>query len=77
MCEKDILSAAENDVQQEDAAYGCIFCITGNEQIVADQIQLACPEACAVTMRQLKYRTHKKVKTRTEDGSLRARMKAL
>ena len=51
MCEKDILSAAENDVQQEDPAYGCIFCITGNEQIVADQIQLACPEVCAVTMR--------------------------
>lgn len=66
MCEKDILSAAENDVQQEDAAYGCIFCITGKEQIVADQIQLACPEVCAVTMRQLKYRTHKKVKTREE-----------
>lgn len=57
---------AANDEQQSDTAYGCVFCITGKEQQVAERIQAACPEVCAIVMRQLKYRTCKKVKTREE-----------
>lgn len=47
-------------------AYGCLFCITGKEHGVAEQIQTVCPQVRAITMRQLRYRTNKKVKTREE-----------
>lgn len=62
----DALPAAKSGEQQVNAAYGCAFCVTGKEQLVADRIQSVCPEVHAVTMRQLKYRTHKGVKFREE-----------
>ena len=63
--EKDSLSPC-NDGNPQDTSYGCLFCTTGKEQSVADQIQVTCPNVRAITMRQLKYRTCKKVKTREE-----------
>ena len=55
-----------DDTQPEDMSYGCLFCMTGKEQSVAEQIQTVCPNVRATTMRQLKHRTRKKVKTREE-----------
>ena len=55
-----------DDEQPEGMSYGCLFCITGKEQSVADQIQTVCPNVRATTMRQLKHRTCKKVKTKEE-----------
>ena len=40
--------------------------MTGKEQSVAEQIQINCPNVRATTMRQLKYRTYKRVKTKEE-----------
>ena len=54
------------DEKSQDVSYGCLFCMTGKEQSVAEQIQTACPNVRATTMRQLKHRTCKKVKTREE-----------
>ena len=48
--------------QAGEKAYGCLFCITGKEENVVEQIQTVCPDVRATTMRQLKYRTSKKVK---------------
>ena len=58
--------SACGDDQSQDLAYGCLFCKTGKEQSVAEQIQVTCPNVRATTMRQLKYRTCKKVKTQEE-----------
>ena len=55
------LSACD-DAQPEDMSYGCLFCKTGKEQSVAEQIQATCPDVRATTM----YRTCKKVKTQEE-----------
>ena len=68
MQENDHLDAAEAEVSadQDDVAYGCVFCLTGKEQLLANRIEEACPGVCARTMRQVKYRTCKKVKTREE-----------
>lgn len=63
--EKDSLSPY-NAGNSQDTSYGCLFCITGKEQGVAEQIQTTCPNVHATTMRQLKYRTCKKIKTREE-----------
>lgn len=52
--------------QTQAISYGCLFCMTGKEQSVAEQIQAACPNVRAAAMRQLKYKTCKKVKTREE-----------
>ena len=52
------------DEKSQDISYGCLFCMTGKEQSVADQIQAECPNVRATTMRQLKHRTCKKDKTR-------------
>mgnify|MGYP002558376950 FL=1 len=57
----------EADAHEEGVAYGCLFCVTGKEMIVAENIQAACPEVRAIAMRKIKYRTSKKVK-RTEEG---------
>lgn len=59
------LSACD-DAQPEDTSYGCLFCKTGKEQSVAEQIQTTCPNVRATTMRQMKYRTCKKIKTQEE-----------
>lgn len=60
----DYSSHVENE--QPCASYGCIFCKTGKERSVAEQIQNTCAGVRAVTMRQIKYRTFQKVKTREE-----------
>lgn len=62
----EICSSACDDEQSQDKSYGCLFCKTGKEQSVAEQIQATCPNVRATTMRQLKYRTCKKVKTQEE-----------
>lgn len=62
----EICSPACGDEQSQNLAYGCLFCKTGKEQSVAEQIQTTCPNVRATTMRQLKYRTCKKVKTQEE-----------
>lgn len=51
----------------ENIAYGCLFCMTGKEQRVADRIQASRSDVRAITMRKIKYRTCKKVK-RTEEA---------
>ena len=58
--------SACGDEQSQDLAYGCLFCKTGKEQSVVAQILTACPNVRATAMRQLKYRTCKKVKTQEE-----------
>lgn len=40
-----------------DCAYGCIFCITGRERLVAESIGLCCPEVAAIVARQEKYQS--------------------
>ena len=55
-----------NDENSQGKSYGCLFCKTGKEQNVAEQIQTTCPNVRATVMRQLKYRTYKKIKTREE-----------
>ena len=62
----EICSPACNNEQSQDLAYGCLFCKTGKEQSVVEQILTACPNVRATAMRQLKYRTCKKVKWREE-----------
>lgn len=54
------------DEQPQERSCGCLFCITGKEQSIVDQIQTSCPDVRATAMRQLKYRTCKKVKTQEE-----------
>lgn len=54
------------DEQPQERSFGCFFCITGKEQSIVDQIQTSCPDVRATAMRQLKYRTCKKVKTQEE-----------
>ena len=54
------------DEQPQEMSFGCLFCITGKEQSIVDQIQTSCPDVRATAMRQLKYRTCKKVKTQEE-----------
>ena len=58
--------AACRDGQPQEMAYGCVFCMTGKEQSVPEQIQTRCPNVRATAMRQLKYQTCRKVKTRAE-----------
>ena len=52
--------------EKADIAYGCVFCITGKEQALAEQIQSLCPSVSAITMRRMKYRTYKGSKYREE-----------
>lgn len=52
----------EAETHEENIAYGCLFCVTGKEQSVAESVQSACPEVRAITMRKIKYRTSQKVK---------------
>lgn len=54
------------DEQPQERSFGCLFCITGKEQSIVDQIQTSCPDVRATAMRQLKYRMCKKVKTQEE-----------
>ncbi len=59
-------SAFQDDDSDSGTSYGCVFCLTGKERQVAEMIQLACPEAEAITMRKTRYRTCRKVKTLEE-----------
>ena len=52
--------------QTQVLSYGCLFCLTGKEQSVAEHIQTVCPNVRAAIMRQLKYKTCRKVKMREE-----------
>ena len=52
------------DEQPQERSFGCLFCITGKEQSIVDQIQTSCPDVRATAMRQLKYRTCKRSKHR-------------
>ena len=56
----------EADAHEESVAYGCLFCVTGKEQSVAERVQAACPDVRAITMRKIKYRTCRKVKQTEE-----------
>lgn len=60
----------KNTVEPTEAeptySYGCVFCTTGKEKFVAEQIQTACPQIRATPMRQEKYRTHQGKKSRIE-----------
>ena len=57
---------ADEKSQQEGMSYGCVFCLTGKEQTVADMIHLSCRDVQALTMRKARYRTCNKVKTKEE-----------
>ena len=50
----------EANMHEENIAYGCLFCMAGKEQSVAERIQAACPDVRAITMRKIKYRLCKK-----------------
>ena len=41
----------------ENSVYGCVFCITGKEALVAEQIEAACPGVCALTARWEKHKS--------------------
>lgn len=51
---------------ERDRAFGCVFCVTGKEQAVADYIQLVCPEVRAVAVFQEKYKTVQGQKSRVK-----------
>ena len=38
-----------------NVAYGCVFCITGKENIVAECIEKTCPGVRATAARQMKH----------------------
>lgn len=50
----------------EKTAYGCVFCITGKEEAVANRIQRQCPQIRALTARQEKYHSCQGKKDRVE-----------
>lgn len=56
----------EANAHEKNIAYGCLFCMTGKEQSVAERVQAACPDVRAITMRKIKYRTCRKVKQTEE-----------
>ena len=60
-------ATSSGNESQQGMSYGCLFCMTGKEQSVVERIQTSCPDVRATTMRQLKYRTCKKVKTQEEE----------
>ena len=57
----------ENEQKADETSFGCVFCLTGKEKRVAEDIEDACPEVRAITMRRVKYRTHNKVKSKEEE----------
>ena len=60
--------AAGGEGAREDQPfeYGCLFCVTGREELVAERIRDNCPNVHAVTMRKMKYRTSRGVKSSEE-----------
>lgn len=53
-----------SSIEETERAYGCVFCLTGKEMTVAEQIQNQCPGVCARAVRQEKYHSHEGNKTR-------------
>ena len=51
---------------EPQAEYGCLFCVTGREEMVAERIRLNCTGIHAVTMRKMKYRTSRGIKSSEE-----------
>ena len=51
----------------ERRAFGCLFCITGKEQVVAGHLQRMCPDVRAVAARQEKHRTVNGKKLKVEE----------
>jgi len=49
---------------EQKRAYGCVFCITGKEQAVADRIAYLCPEIRALAVYQEKHKSICGKKTR-------------
>lgn len=47
----------EGEAMSENSVYGCVFCITGKEALVAEQIEAACPGVCALTARWEKHKS--------------------
>lgn len=47
-------------------AYGCIFCLTGRERVVADRIQCVCPEVRAAAAMQEKYKSVNGIKSKIQ-----------
>lgn len=43
--------------EREEMAYGCVFCLTGKEQSVAEGIMQVCPEVKTVVAKVEKYKT--------------------
>ena len=58
-----------NGEESPAVAYGCLFCKTGKEESLAEQIRSVCPEVQTTTMRQLKFRTRNREK-RLEESLL-------
>lgn len=50
----------------EGKAYGCLFVLTGKENLVADQLKKCCPEATPIIARQEKHKSDHGQKTRME-----------
>lgn len=44
----------EANAHEENIAYGCLFCMTGKEQSVAERVQTVCPDVRAITMRKIR-----------------------
>ena len=49
-----------------NVAYGCVFCITGKENIVAECIEKTCPGVRATAARQMKHKSVNGKKSRQE-----------
>lgn len=52
--------------EESERAYGCLFCTTGKEMLVAEQLQQVCPEVHAITARQEKHKSLGGKKTKQE-----------
>jgi transcriptional antiterminator NusG len=47
----------DRELTPTQKAYGCVFCITGKEEVVASNIQKDCPGVNATAVRQVKRKT--------------------
>ncbi len=54
----------EGEAMPIPRAYGCVFCTTGKERVVAERLQQVCPEVRAVVARQEKHKSHQGKKSK-------------
>lgn len=54
-------------LEKDPAVYGCLFCITGREEIVAHRIERLCPDVRAIAARKEKHKSVQGRKTRVEE----------